>query len=99
VHPLRKLRESGKPTADQVSELLAESVVFNSPILIRQSLEVIVDNEEQLILGTTGVKLNFVNWLPNLNASVRPPPSLEVAFTTDAGRSRKMSRHRSLDQK
>ena len=35
MHPLRKLRESGKPTAAQVSELLAENVVFNSPILIR----------------------------------------------------------------
>ena len=35
MHPLRKLRESGKPTAAQVSELLAENVVFNSPILVR----------------------------------------------------------------
>ena len=35
MHPLRKQRESGKPTATQVSELLAENVVFNSPILIR----------------------------------------------------------------
>jgi hypothetical protein len=35
MHPLRKLRESGKPTAAQVSELLAENVVSNSPILIR----------------------------------------------------------------
>ena len=35
MHPLRKLRESGKPTAAQISELLAENVVFNSPILIR----------------------------------------------------------------
>lgn len=35
MHPLRKLRESGKATADQVRELLAEDVVFNSPILIR----------------------------------------------------------------
>jgi hypothetical protein len=25
MHPLRKLRESGKPTAAQVSELLAET--------------------------------------------------------------------------
>jgi hypothetical protein len=31
MHPLRKLRESGKPTAAQVSELLAENIVFNSP--------------------------------------------------------------------
>ena len=35
MHPLRKLRESGKPTAAQVSELLADNIVFNSPILIR----------------------------------------------------------------
>lgn len=35
VHPLRKLRESGKPTLAQISELLAENIVFNSPILAR----------------------------------------------------------------
>jgi len=35
MHPLRRLRESGKPTAAQVSELLAENIVFNSPILVR----------------------------------------------------------------
>jgi len=35
MHPLRKLRESGKSTPAQVSALLAENVVFNSPILVR----------------------------------------------------------------
>lgn len=35
MHPLRKLRESGHSTAAQVRELLAENVVFNSPILVR----------------------------------------------------------------
>ena len=35
MHPLRKLRESGNPTAAQVGELLAENIVFNSPILVR----------------------------------------------------------------
>ena len=35
MHPLRKLRESGKSTPAQVSALLAENVVFNSPILAR----------------------------------------------------------------
>src|ERR1700755_1409294 len=35
MHPLRKLRESGKPTPAQIGELLAENVVFNSPILAR----------------------------------------------------------------
>jgi len=35
MHPLRKLRESGKPTPAQIRELLAENIVFNSPILVR----------------------------------------------------------------
>ena len=35
MHPLRKLRESGNPTAARVGELLAENIVFNSPILVR----------------------------------------------------------------
>ena len=35
MHPLRKLRESGNATAARVSALLAENVVFNSPILVR----------------------------------------------------------------
>jgi hypothetical protein len=35
MHPLRKLREAGNATADRVSPLLAENIVFNSPILIR----------------------------------------------------------------
>ena len=43
MHPLRKLRESGEPTPAQISELLAENIVFNSPILVRpiQGREVI----------------------------------------------------------
>ncbi len=35
MHPLRKLRESGKPTVAQVRELLAENIAFHSPILVR----------------------------------------------------------------
>ncbi|SFM20171.1 hypothetical protein [Variovorax sp. OV329] len=35
MHPLRELRESGKATAEQVGKLLADNVVFNSPILVR----------------------------------------------------------------
>ena len=38
MHPLRKLLESGKPTLAQISELLAENIVFNSPILARPYL-------------------------------------------------------------
>ena len=43
MHPLRKLRESGNTTPAQVSALLAENIVFNSPILVRpiQGREVI----------------------------------------------------------
>ena len=35
MHPLRKLRESGSSTPAQVGALLAENIVFNSPILAR----------------------------------------------------------------
>ncbi|MBB3772645.1 hypothetical protein FHS55_003266 [Angulomicrobium tetraedrale] len=35
MHPLRSLREAGSPTPEQVAKLLAENVVFNSPVLIR----------------------------------------------------------------
>ena len=35
MHPLRKLREGGTATPAQVSALLAENIVFNSPILVR----------------------------------------------------------------
>lgn len=35
MHPLRKLREAGNATPDQVSALLADNIVFNSPILAR----------------------------------------------------------------
>ena len=31
MHPLRKLRESGKYTVAQMRELLAENGIFNSP--------------------------------------------------------------------
>ena len=35
MHPVRKLRESGHATPVEVSALLADNVVFNSPILVR----------------------------------------------------------------
>jgi hypothetical protein len=35
MHPLRRLRESGKSTPAEVAPLIAENAVFNSPILIR----------------------------------------------------------------
>lgn len=35
MHPLRKLREAGSYTAAQMGAMLADNVVFHSPILIR----------------------------------------------------------------
>ena len=35
MHPLRRLRESGNATPAEVGALLAEDVVFNSPLLVR----------------------------------------------------------------
>ena len=35
MHPLRKLRESGQYTVAQMRDLLADNIVFNSPILIK----------------------------------------------------------------
>jgi hypothetical protein len=34
MHPLRKLREAGPPTPEQVASILAEDVVMHSPLLI-----------------------------------------------------------------
>jgi len=35
MHPLRKLREAGAPSPDQVATILAENVVMHSPVLIK----------------------------------------------------------------
>jgi hypothetical protein len=35
MHPLRKLREAGPPTPEQVAQILSENVVMHSPVLIR----------------------------------------------------------------
>jgi hypothetical protein len=35
MHPLRKLREAGPPTPEQVAAILAENVVMHSPVLIK----------------------------------------------------------------
>ena len=35
MHPLRKLQESGDNTSAAVAKLLAENVVFHSPLLVR----------------------------------------------------------------
>jgi hypothetical protein len=70
MHPLRKLRESGKPTAAQVSELLAENVVFNSPILIRpiEGREVIATIFAQSSSSVVPVPIR-----PSLSSMSTPP--------------------------
>jgi hypothetical protein len=35
MHPLRKLREAGPPTPEQVRKILAPDVVMHSPVLIK----------------------------------------------------------------
>ncbi|QUN32576.1 hypothetical protein KB879_33730 (plasmid) [Cupriavidus sp. KK10] len=35
MHPLRQLRESSAPTYEAIAAILAEDVVFNSPLLVR----------------------------------------------------------------
>ena len=35
MHPLRKLREAGPPTPEQVAEILSEHVVMHSPMLVK----------------------------------------------------------------
>ncbi len=123
MHPLRKLRESGNPTPAQVSELLAENIVFNSPILARpiegreviaaifaqssstrgsgtytaefklderttflrwvgtmdghkfESLEVIVDNEQGLIVERTD---NEQGLIVERTIALRPYPALKL---------------------
>jgi hypothetical protein len=34
MHPIRKLRETGPPTVEQVAALLADDVVMHSPLLV-----------------------------------------------------------------
>ena len=68
MHPLRKLRESGKPTPAQVSELLAENIVFNSPILVRpiEGREVIAAQDRQVIRGSRRTAYRFSRFITTL---------------------------------
>ena len=70
MHPLRKLRESGNPTPAQVSELLAENIVFNSPILVRpiEGREVIAAISPSRALRVVPVPIQ-----PSLSSMSAPP--------------------------
>ena len=96
MHPLRKLRESGNPTPAQVSELLAENVVFNSPILVRpiEGREVIaaIFAQSSSTRGsdtyTTEFKLDerttFLRWVGTMDG--HKFESLEVIVDNEQGR-------------
>ena len=96
MHPLRKLRESGRATPSQVSELLADNVVFRSPILIRpiEGREVIaaIFAQSSSTRGsgayTSEVKLDdrttFLRWEGTMDG--HKIESLEVIVDDDEGR-------------
>jgi hypothetical protein len=96
MHPLRKLRESGKPTPAQVSELLAENIVFNSPILARpiEGREAIaaIFAQSSSTRGsgnyTAEFKLNehttFLRWVGTMDG--RKLESLEIIVDNEEGK-------------
>ena len=52
MHPLRKLREAGPPTPEQVAAILAENVVMHSPVLVkpivgRELVAITISNSSQ----------------------------------------------------
>ena len=71
MHPLRKLREAGNPTPTQVSELLAENIVFNSPILVRpiEGREVIA----AIFAQSSSTRVVPVPIQPSLSSMSAPP--------------------------
>jgi hypothetical protein len=95
MHALRKLRESGSATPAQVSALLAENVVFNSPFLVRsiEGREVIaaIFAQSSSTRGagayTAEYKLNerttFLRWEGTIDG--RKIESLEVIVDNEQG--------------
>jgi hypothetical protein len=96
MHPLRTLRESGNPTPAQVSQLLAENVVFNSPILARsiEGREIVaaISAQSSATRGSgayiSEVKLDerttFLRWVGTMDG--HKFESLEVIVDDDEGR-------------
>lgn len=95
MHPLRKLRESGKPTVDQVRELLAEDIVFHSPILVREirgrDFCAAIFAQSSMTRGsgtyTAEYKLDerstFMRWMGTMDG--RPFESFEVIVDNEEG--------------
>ena len=95
MHPLRKLRESGKYTVAQMRELLAENIIFNSPILVRpiEGRDVIaaIFAQSSSTRGsgtyTAEVKLNdrttFLRWMGTMDG--HKIESLEVIVDNEQG--------------
>ena len=91
MHPLRRLRESGKPTPAQVSELLADNIVFNSPLLVRpiEGREVIaaIFAQSSATRGSAEFKLDerttFLRWAGTMAG--HKIESLEVIVDNEQG--------------
>jgi hypothetical protein len=94
MHPLRKLRESCKPTAAQVGELLAENIVFNSPILVRpiEGREVIAAIAQSSTTRGSGTytaefkldeRTTFLRWVGTMDG--HKFESLEIIVDNDQG--------------
>jgi hypothetical protein len=94
MHPLRKRRESGDNTPAAVAKLLAENVVFHSPLLVRavsvrEKLAVIIAASPKLRHGayTAEFRLDdrntFLRWKGNIES--REIESFGVVTNNDQG--------------
>jgi len=94
MHPLRKLRESGDNTLAAVAKLLAESVVFHSPLLLcavegREKVAVIMSTSPKIRHGayTAEYRLDdrntFLRWKGKIED--REIESLAVVTDNDQG--------------
>lgn len=90
MHPLRKLREAGAPTLEQVNAILDENVVFNSPVLVkpirgREAVGKVItstsanrgdDVGEYLLEAKVDENTTFLRWKGTING--RKFESLEI---------------------
>jgi hypothetical protein len=94
MHPLRKRRESGDNTPAAVARLLAENVVFHSPLLVhavsvREKVAVIIAASPKLRHGayTAEFRLDdrntFLRWKGNIES--REIESFGVVTNNDQG--------------
>src|SRR5262245_45979469 len=96
MHPLRKLREAGPPTPEQVAAILAENVVMHSPVLIlpivgRELVAITISNSSRsrddpgkyIFEGKLDDKTTFLRWQGAVEG--HQIESLEVLTDDDSG--------------